>query len=215
MARHPGRFRPLLAVLAVTALAVVAAACGTSGRSMQEPEPGATAPPRRPDITTTTAGAGVNTLIPSDLFTLASPAFAGNDAIPTEYSCDGAGGSPPLTWGNVAPGTVELALLVTDPDADGFIHWMVAGIDPAITGMAAGAAPAGAVQLKNSAGTVGYTPMCPPAGPSHTYEFTLYALDAPSGLTPASDTRTAAAQVASTAKSIAVLTGTYARTTAN
>ncbi len=57
--------------------------------------------------------------------------------------------------------------------------------------------------------------MCPPPGQSHTYEFTLYALDAPSGLTAASDTRTAAAQVASTAKGIAVLTGSYARTTAN
>jgi Raf kinase inhibitor-like YbhB/YbcL family protein len=214
MPRHPGRFRPLLALLAVTALVAVAAACGTSGRSMQEPEPGATAPPRRPDITTTT-GAGVNTLIPSDLFTLASPAFAGNDDIPKEYSCDGAGGSPPLTWGNVAPGTVELALLVTDPDADGFVHWMVAGIDPATTGVAPGVAPAGSVELKNSAGTVGYTPMCPPPGQTHTYEFTLYSLDAPSGITAASDTRTAAAQVASTAKGIAVLTGTYARTTAN
>jgi hypothetical protein len=215
MARHPGRFRPLLAVLAVTALAVVVAACGTSGRSMQEPEPGATAPPRRPDITTTTAGAGVNTLVPSDLFTLASPAFVPSGLIPAEYSCDTVGNAPALTWANVPSATAELVLLVTDPEADGFIHWMVAGIDPATSGLGPRVAPPGVVELKNSAGTTGYSPLCPPQGEAHTYEFTLYALDAPSGLTPASDTKTAAAQVASTAKGIAVLTGTYARTTAN
>ena len=55
-----------------------------------------------------------------------------------------------------------------------FIHWMVAGIDPATTSVAPGAAPAGSVQLANSAGSPGYTPMCPPPGTGHTYEFTLY-----------------------------------------
>jgi len=214
MLRHPGRFRPLLVLLALLALAAVTAACGTTGRSMQEPAPGATAPPRRPDATTTT-GAGFNTLIPSELFTLASPAFAPNGDIPTEYSCDGVGTAPPLTWANIPAGTVELVLLVTDPEANGFIHWMVAGIDPATTALGPQVAPPGSTELKNSSGVAGYAALCPPPGTSHTYEFTLYALDAPSDLTTDSDSLTAAAQVASTAKGIAVLTGTYARTTAN
>jgi Raf kinase inhibitor-like YbhB/YbcL family protein len=214
MPRHPGRFRRLPALLAVVAVAVLATACGTSGRSMQEPEPGATAPPRRADATTTT-GAGFNTLVPSDLFTLTSPAFAPNDVIPKEYSCDDVGNAPPLTWANVPAGTVELVLLVSDPEADGFIHWMVAGIDPATTGLGPRVAPVGSVELKNSAGLPAYAPMCPPPGSTHTYEFTLYALTTPSGLTAASDTKTAAAQVAATADGVAVLTGTYTRTTAN
>ena len=89
------------------------------------------------------------------------------------------------------------------------------GIDPTTTGLGPRVAPTGSVELKNSAGTNGYAPLCPPPGQSHTYEFTLYALTAPSGLTATSDTKTAAAQVASTAAGIAVLTGSYARTTAN
>jgi Raf kinase inhibitor-like YbhB/YbcL family protein len=214
MVRHPGRSRPLLALVA-SALLVAAAACGTSGRSMREPEPGATAPPRKADISTTTA-AGGNTLIPTELFTLTSSAFAPDGTIPVEQTCDGAGTSPGFTWGNVPGGTVELVLLVTDPDADGFVHWMVAGIDPASTDIAAGSAPPGAIELTSSDGTAGYVPMCPPAGSAaHTYEFTLYALSTPSGLTPDSDTKAAAAQVARSASATAVLTGTYARITAN
>jgi Raf kinase inhibitor-like YbhB/YbcL family protein len=159
--------------------------------------------------------AGVNTLINSDLFTLTSSAFAPNGQIPVDYTCEGAGSSPPFTWANVPSGTVEVVLVITDPDAAGFIHWMVAGIDPNATDILAGTVPAGATQLVSSGGTPAYAPICPPAGPSHTYEFTLYALSAPSGLTAASDTRAASAQVAAEATAIAVLTGSYASTTAN
>jgi Raf kinase inhibitor-like YbhB/YbcL family protein len=214
MLHHLGRFRRLPAFVVALALVVGVAACGTTGRNMQAPEEGATAPTRRPDVTTTT-GAGFNTLVPTALFTLTSPAFAPNGPIPATYSCDGAGTSPPFTWANVPVGTVELVLLVSDPEANGFIHWMVASIAPTTTAIAEGGPPAGSVQLNNSAGTAGYTPMCPPAGTGHTYEFTLYSLSTPSGLTASSDARAASAQVASTATGIAVLTGTYTRMTAN
>ena len=214
MLHHLGRFRLLQALVVALALVIGVAACGSTGRNMQQPEEGATAPTRRPDVTTTT-GAGFNTLVPSALFTLTSPAFAPNGPIPEVHSCDGAGTSPPISWANVPAGTVELVLLVSDPEANGFIHWMVAGIDPSSTAIEAGTAPAGSVQLNNTTGTTGYTPMCPPPGTSHTYEFTLYSLSTPSGLTADSDARAASAQVASTATGIAVLTGTYTRMTAN
>ena len=48
----------LLALLAVTVMAVVAAGCGTSGRTLRDPEPGATAPPRKGAATTSTTAAG-------------------------------------------------------------------------------------------------------------------------------------------------------------
>ena len=214
MLRNLGRFRPLPALLVGLALVVGVAACGTSGRVMQQPEPGATAPARRPDVTTTT-GAGFNTLVPSSLFTLTSAAFAPNGEIPAEYSCDDVGNAPPFSWANVPAGTVELVLLVSDPEANGFIHWMIAGIDPKTTGLGPRVAPVGSVELTNSSGTPGYAPLCPPAGIGHTYEFTLYSLSTPSGLTASSDARAASAQVASTATGIAVLTGTYTRMTAN
>jgi Raf kinase inhibitor-like YbhB/YbcL family protein len=210
MARHPGRSRPLLVLIAIVMVAVAATACGTSGRSMREPATGATAPPRRADVTTTTV-AGFNTLIPSDLFTLTSSGFAPNEEIPPDYSCDGAGTSPPFTWANVPIGTVELVLLISDPDADGFVHWMVTGIDPTSTQIPVGVVPPEAVVLNSTTGAPTYVPLCPPPGPAHTYQFTLYALTSPSGLTAAADTRAAVAQVASNAASTAVLTGTYAR----
>ncbi len=214
MLHHLGRFRLLPPLVVALGLVVGVAACGTTGRNMQAPQEGATAPTRRPDVTTTT-GVGFNTLVPSSLFTLTSSAFAPNGQIPIEYTCDDVGNAPPLSWANVPAGTVELVLLVSDPEADGFIHWMVAGIDPHTTALGPRVAPPGSVELKNSSGTPGYAPLCPPAGTGHTYEFTLYSLSTPSGLTASSDARAASAQVASTATGIAVLTGTYARTTAN
>ena len=181
---------------------------------MQEPTPGATAPPRKPDPTSSTI-AGVNTLINSDLISLTSSAFPPGGEIPIDYTCEGAGTSLPFTWANVPAGTVELVLVITDPDAGGYIHWMITNIDPATTDIIAGSVPGGSIQLNSSAGTPAYAPICPPAGADHTYEFTLYALAAPSGLTAAADTRAASAQVASSATATAVLTGTYASTTAN
>jgi Raf kinase inhibitor-like YbhB/YbcL family protein len=146
---------------------------------------------------------------------MTSPSWTPAGEIPAEYTCDGSGISPPLTWVNVPDGTAELVLVVTDPDADGFIHWMVANIDPTTTGIQAGEVPPGSVPLTSTDGRAAYAPLCPPSGPSHTYEFALYALSSPSGLTPEADTQAAVAQVASNTAATAVVTGTYARTTAN
>src|SRR5947209_2328748 len=127
--RPAGRTRrPATIVVVALALAVVTAACGTSGRTMQEPASGATAPPRHPDSTTTSAPASANTKVIGDLFTLTSADFPPGGKIPASASCDGAGTPPAFSWANVPAGTVELALTMTDPDADNFVHWVVAGI---------------------------------------------------------------------------------------
>ncbi len=64
---------------------------------------------------------------------LASPAFAPGGQIPSEYTCDGADISPPLSWSGVPPGTKSLVLVVEDPDAPSgvFRHWAVFDI-PAV-----------------------------------------------------------------------------------
>ena len=103
------------------------------------------------------------------------------------YTCDGDNVSPPLAWGSIPTGTVELALTDVDPDANNFVHWVMAGIDPSVQAIDAGAVPDGVVQGKNSTGSVGWTGPCPPKGPPHHYVFTLYALTAPSGLTDGVD----------------------------
>lgn len=210
----PGvRSRRLAVVVVTMAVVAVAVGCGTSGRSMQAPEPGATAPPRRPDPTTSTTGPPFN--VADTLFSVTSTAFDPGGEIPSEYTCDDVGNAPPFTWTNVPPGTVELALVVTDPDAGGFVHWMIAGIDPATTSLGPRFAPAGSVELANSNGTPTYAPLCPPVGELHTYDVTLYALDKPSGLTAQSDTTDALTSLATTAIGTAVLTGSYTRNTAN
>ena len=191
------------------AILLLAAACGTSGRTMQAPTAGATDPPRRADATTTSAPASANTLAPTTLFTVTSADFAPGGLIPKTATCDGEGVAPAFNWVNVPPGTVELALTVTDPDADNFVHWVVAGIPVAATAIVPGGLPDGTVQLASGAGTNTYAPLCPPAGETHTYDFTLYALTAPSGLTAASPTKDALISLASTAAGTAVLTGDY------
>jgi Raf kinase inhibitor-like YbhB/YbcL family protein len=116
-----------------------------------------------------------------------------------------------MTWTAPPAGTVELALVVTDDDAGGFVHWAVAGIAPTAGETGEGATITGALEGVNDAGTVGWTGPCPPPGAPHTYRFTMYALaqqaELPDGFTGAD--LVAVAEPASTA--IAELTGTYTR----
>ena len=115
----------------------------------------------------------------ASVFALSSPAFASGHAIPQQYTCDGAGRSPALRWTAPPRGTRSLALAVEDPDAPSgtFTHWLAWGIKPTVRRLAAGSRPPR--QGRNSAGTVGYTGPCPPAGPAHHYIFKLYALRRP------------------------------------
>lgn len=109
--------------------------------------------------------------------TVTSPAFAANQPIPSRYSCDGAGISPPLAWHGVPAKARELALVVDDPDAPGgtYTHWVVVGIPVHTASVGADATPAGGTELANSAGKQAYAPLCPPSG-THHYRFTVYAL---------------------------------------
>jgi len=112
-------------------------------------------------------------------FRLASAAFVDGSSIPRRHSCDGADASPPLTWSGVPAGTVALALIVDDPDAAGFVHWVAYDIDPSTPGLPAGV-PGSATspaQGRNGFGRVGYGGPCPPGG-THHYVFRLLALDA-------------------------------------
>lgn len=127
---------------------------------------------------------------------VSSSAFAAGATIPRPYTCDGADISPPLHWSGVPPQSRELRLLMRDPDAPGgnFIHWSVSGIAATTSGLAAGERPAGAVEGRNSFGTLGYRGPCPPSGEkAHHYVITVTAVSGGSTLASGS------------------LTGTYAR----
>jgi Raf kinase inhibitor-like YbhB/YbcL family protein len=151
---------------------------------------------------TTTSTTTVSSVSLARGFTLTSPAFKQNGAIPRQYTCDGAGGPIPLKWSGVPRTTRELVLIMRDPDAPGapFVHWAVAGIRPDAT------SPAG-VPGRNSTGRTGYAPPCPPPGKAHHYVITLNALSGPSNLKPGFTPD----QLRTSAVGIATLVGTYAR----
>jgi Raf kinase inhibitor-like YbhB/YbcL family protein len=133
------------------------------------------------------------------MFRVYSPAFSEGGPIPRAHTCDGADLSPPLAWSEIPPETRELALIMDDPDAPShvWVHWVLYGIAPTVTGLAAGIprdvelkAPIVARQGVNDFRRPGWGGPCPPPGPPHRYCFTLYALGQESKV-PAGATRAA------------------------
>ncbi len=128
---------------------------------------------------------------PAMTIELTSPAFGDGEAIPGRYTADGDDVSPPLRWGEPPAGTRYFALVCDDPDAPRrtWVHWVLydlpadaRGLDEAVPAEAT--LPNGARQGKNDFRKVGYGGPAPPPGKPHRYFFKLYALDAPSGLSP-------------------------------
>jgi len=118
---------------------------------------------------------------------IASSAFADNQPIPRQHTCEGADTSPPLAWSGVPPGTKSLALIVDDPDAPDpaaprmtWVHWLLYNLPPTASalpeGVARAALPAGTLEGVNDWRRAGYGGPCPPIG-RHRYFFKLYALD--------------------------------------
>jgi Raf kinase inhibitor-like YbhB/YbcL family protein len=173
-----------IAALAITLLVIA----GCTSPSGVQPTP--TLPVPAPLPTATLAGAptaaptgatpapATETTMPGPL-TLTSPSFADGASIPKQFTCDGDNVSPPLQWAGVPGAATSLALVVTDPDARGFVHWVVYDMDVSATGgiqagwsTTADAAPQG----ENGFGDVGWGGPCPPSG-THRYLFRLLALD--------------------------------------
>ncbi len=213
--------RPPAVTLAVGALL---AGCGDDGRELRAPPPGATAPPL-PSSSTTALGFNPpgGSQEPLGTLVLTSVAFLEGAAIPERFACTGENVSPPLSWTGVPAGTVELAITVTDLDAggdasgpaggaDGFVHWIVAGLAPGLTALDEGADPEGSVQARNDSSELGWSGPCPPAGEVHRYRFTLHALSAPSGLGAGASGADAIALLAAVPGATATLTGTYPAT---
>jgi len=105
------------------------------------------------------------------------------------FGCSGSNHSPQLAWSGAPEGTMSYAVTCYDPDAptgSGFWHWSVANIPASTTQLpldagnpASGKMPAGAVTVRNDAGTREYIGPCPPQGDHpHRYYFTVFAVGA-------------------------------------
>jgi Raf kinase inhibitor-like YbhB/YbcL family protein len=146
------RYGPILALAAVTMIGLAGCASGAQEGPMRS---------------TSSATATL---------TLSSLAFGDRELMPKKYSCDGSEISPPLSWSGAPEGTRAFALVVEDPDAGGFVHWVVAGIPAHSERLDEGATGSDdLVEGRNSFGKVGWGGPCPPSG-EHRYVFTLYAL---------------------------------------
>jgi hypothetical protein len=133
-----------------------------------------------------------------------SPAFADGTPISQRHAGTGVGDniSPALSWDGVPDGTVELVLVIEDPDVPmprPIVHGLATGIDPELTELAEGALNVGGSAGARAVGDdepqrsvrigVGAFKRRGYAGPrpipghgAHRYVFQLFALDAPSGL---------------------------------
>lgn len=192
--------------VALVALVATVAACGSSGRELREVPAGQTAPTRStvattPPIPSTAATTGL-VLVPEG--------WSAGGELPVATSCDGDGLSPPLSIAGVAPGTVELALIVVDPDADGFVHWIVTGMAPVAVTLPVGAPPPG-TEGPNGAGGTGWFPLCPPPGETHVYELEVLAFTAAPTLAGAVGPDAIVEALRSQSSARALLTGTFQR----
>jgi Raf kinase inhibitor-like YbhB/YbcL family protein len=114
---------------------------------------------------------------------LTSSAFADGGDIPSKYSCDGEDVSPPLAWEGVPADATALVLIVDDPDARGFVHWVAFDIPTTTSELPEGASASDPSlrQGTNSFGKAAWGGPCPPSG-THHYRFRLLAVRQPLGL---------------------------------
>jgi Raf kinase inhibitor-like YbhB/YbcL family protein len=115
--------------------------------------------------------------------TLRSPAFDEGGTIPAVCGYKKGNVSPPLVWSLPPAGTRSFALLVEDPDARGWVHWIAwlkQGVPPTPQ------LPDGTRQGLNDFGKIGYGGPCPPSA-VHRYNFRLMALDTVLDLPPGSE----------------------------
>jgi Raf kinase inhibitor-like YbhB/YbcL family protein len=120
-------------------------------------------------------------------FVLQSSAFSVGGSMPADFTCDGAGQSPPLAWSGSPQGTGAYALVEQDTDVttnnQPFTHWLLYNIPATVAQLAAGvpASPLlsnGSQQGQNSHATIGYFSPCPNKGdPPHHFNFELFAQD--------------------------------------
>ena len=122
---------------------------------------------------------------PDTVLSITSPAFPANGPMPSRYTCEGEGLSPPLQWSRLPSGTRSLALIVEDPDAPDpaaprmtWVHWVIYNLPVNVSGLeqAAQSLPPGARSGHNSWDRDAYGGPCPPIG-RHRYFHRLYALD--------------------------------------
>jgi Raf kinase inhibitor-like YbhB/YbcL family protein len=118
--------------------------------------------------------------------TLTSPAFSDRADLPSRFTADGPGLSPPLDWSGVPVGTAALALLVEDagsPTPHPLVHVIAWTLAPTTAGLREGVLsdrerPDPRWRIgRNSFQRAAWLPPDPPSGHGrHAYLFQIYAI---------------------------------------
>ena len=158
---------------------------------------------------------GAENLLHRDGFAIRSAAFENGEELDPCFTADEEDSvAPPLDWSPPPSGTVELALVVEDPDAptpEPFCHWRAWGLVPQRGQLLEGELPPRVG--KNSFGNSEWLPPDPPTGHGpHDFVFQLFALDISLDLMPGADRGDLIEAMEGHVLAAAVLTGTYART---
>ena len=123
---------------------------------------------------------------------LTSPAFENGQRIPAEFTCEGTDISPELNWSTPPESTLELVLIMDDPDAPmgTWTHWLIYAMSPTLTSLPENvekSSTVASIQAKQGITSFrrpGYGGPCPPPGSDHRYFFRLYAVDTETKLPP-------------------------------
>lgn len=148
---------------------------------------------------------------------LKSSTFNNNEELPSRYTCDDLGISPPLSWSGAPTNTKSFAIISDDPDAPvgTWVHWVFWNIPSTTTNLSEGVKPLaqlpdGSMQGINDSKNHGYDSPCPPSG-THRYFFKLYALDAMLSLDAKSTKRALESAMKGHVLAEAILMGNYSR----
>ena len=110
--------------------------------------------------------------------------------MPADFTCDGAGVSPPIAWKNAPAGTKSFALSVwhVPPDGGFKSYWVVYNIPANVDALPRTAKGIGVVGL-NDKRRAAYDPMCSQGPGPKVYHVTVYALSKELTLAPGQATR--------------------------
>ena len=179
---------------------------GPGGRRPGGPEGG---PPRRPPPRSMGSASAKPT---AGGLAVTSSAIAADGRLPVEFSCDGAGISPPIEWQPGPKGTASYALTLWHEAPDRVkSYWVVHGIPASATSLPKGSRSVGTTGL-NDKGRAEYDPMCSKGPGVKQYHVTVYALSEAPTLPAGGASRDALlAAIATTTLAEGTLTFSYER----
>lgn len=160
---------------------VLACAPATAGNQAEGAGETATQAPATAQVISpvgTASPVGANAIFTTGTFVLRSEVASDGGTMPDEYSCDGAGASPALSWSGAPVGTKEYTLMMTTIPVDGSTrwNWVLYHIPGSATGIARNGSSIGILGTGSHGTVMQYDAPCSQGPGAKLYTFTLYAL---------------------------------------